>query len=399
MLSPGTIAFTVLLALLTSLGPLSTDMYLPSLPAITADFGVGAAAVQLTLSAFLFGFAAGQIIYGPVSDRRGRKPTLIAGLLVYTLASVACAYAPSIEVLIVARFLQAFGAAGPIVLARSVVRDVYSGDSAGRQLARIGSFMGLVPAVAPAIGGVMQIAFGWPSTFIATFGVGVMTIGVVALRLPETLAKPVTDPLSFLSILRVYRTLATHPGYRAFVAIVCVTFAGLFAFISASSFILQGVYGLGEIVFGLAFGACALAYVLGTLVGHPLVARRGFAWALGVGCWLQAAGGLLMLAGVAFGPGLAAEIVGPMMIYMVGVGIGLPQSMAGALLPFPERAGAASSLMGFTQTSFGAVTGIFVGHALGAGAWPLAVAVAGMGVASLTIYAATRSARVIGAVG
>ncbi len=399
MLTPGTIAFTVLLALLTSLGPLSTDMYLPSLPAIAAELGVGAAEVQLTLSAFLLGFAAGQILYGPISDRRGRKPTLIAGLVIYTLASVACAIAPNIEFLIAARFVQAFGASGPIVLARSVVRDVYSGQSAGRELARIGSFMGLVPAVAPAIGGVMQAAFGWPSTFLATFGVGLLTIAVIVLRMPETLKKPVTDPLSFVSILRVFRALAAHSGYRAFVAIVCVTFAGLFAFISASSFILQGIYGLGEIVFGLAFGACALAYVLGTLVGHPLVARRGFAFALGIGCALQAGGGLLMLAGIAFGPGHAAEIVGPMMIYMVGVGIGLPQSMAGALLPFPERAGSASSLMGFSQTTFAAIVGIFVGHAIGAGAWPLAIAVAGMGVASLLIFIATRSTRVIGVVG
>lgn len=393
MLKPGTIAFTTLLALLTSLGPLSTDMYLPSLPSIAVDLNVSAAEVQLTLSAFLLGFAGGQIIYGPISDRLGRKPTLIAGLVIYALAGLICAVAQNIETLIAARFLQALGASGPIVLARSIVRDVYGGNDAGRELARIGSIMGLVPAVAPAIGGVMEIAFGWHSTFLATFAIGAGLIAMIVIRLPETLQHRHTDPLSLRTILRGFAALLSHAGYRAYVAIVSVTYAGLFAFISGSSFILQGSYGLSEIMFGLAFGACALAYVLGTLIGQRLVPRRGFAWALGVGCALQTLGAAAMCGGIAFGPGNAIEIVGPMMIYMVGVGVGLPQSMAGALLPFPERAGAASSLMGFTQMVLAAGVGMLVGHGLGGSAWPLAIAVLVMGVASLVIYLATRSVR------
>src|SRR5690606_37821387 len=146
-LSPDTFAMTATLALLTALGPLSTDMYLPSLPAIAAFFGTGPAEAQMTLSAFLFGFAAGQFLHGPLSDQYGRRPVLLAGLGLFIAATAACALAPSIEWLTVARFVQALGASGPIVLARAVVRDLYEGPRAGRELSRMGTIMGLVPAL------------------------------------------------------------------------------------------------------------------------------------------------------------------------------------------------------------------------------------------------------------
>ena len=395
MLKPGTLTFTVLLALLVSLGPLTTDMYLPSLPAIGADLGVGAADVQLTLSVFLLGFAAGQIIYGPVSDRHGRKPTLISGLLIFACASFACAVAPNIEVLIAARFIQAVGASGPIVLARSVVRDVYDGDRAARELARIGSIMGLVPTVAPTLGGVLHVLFGWQSTFTVMIIVGLCAVAVVKFRLPETLRRRVEEPLSVAAILRGFAVVGAHRGYRANVAIVCMTYGGLFAFISGSSFVLQGFYGIEELFFGIAFGSCALSYVVGTLFASPLVLRYGYARTLGIGCTLTALGGAAMLAGTVAGPGHALEVIIPMMIYMIGVGVGLPQSMAGALLPFPDRAGSASSLMGFTQMSVAAVIGVGVGHAIGAGPWPLAATIAATGIASLVIYLTTKTARTI----
>jgi len=396
LLTPGTLAFTTILALLVALGPLATDMYLPSLPVIAAEFAASEADVQLTLSVFLLGFAAGQIVYGPVSDRIGRKPTLVAGLVLFALASLVCAIAPSVEALIGARFLQALGASGPIVLARSVVRDVYEGDRAGRELARIGSIMGIVPTIAPTIGGFFHIWFGWPSTFLSMVLVGFVLVLVIVLRLPETLREPVAEPLSFLSILRGFREVAGNAGYRANVAIICVIYGGLFAFISGSSFVLQGFYGLAEIPYGIAFGACAFAYVSGTLIGQPLVQRYGFATTLGIGCAITAIGGLGLVAGVGLGGGHAAEIVAPMMVYMIGVGVALPQGMAGALMPFPNRAGAASSLMGFAQMVAAAALGILVGHGIGATPWPLVLVIAAMGLAAVVIFATTRSARAIG---
>src|ERR671928_16172 len=173
MLKPDTLALTAVLALLTALGPLSTDMYLPSLPAIASIFGATPAAVQLTLSAFLLGFAAGQILHGPVSDRYGRKPVLLATLTLFGLTSIACALSPSVPFLIAMRFVQALAASGPIVLARAIVRDLYEGPRAGRELARMGTIMGLVPAAAPVLGGVLDQVFGWRSVFAAMAGFGI----------------------------------------------------------------------------------------------------------------------------------------------------------------------------------------------------------------------------------
>ena len=165
MLRPGTLALTLLLSLLTALGPMSMDMYLPSLPDIGRALDASTAQVQLTISSYLFGFAVGQIIYGPVSDRFGRRPVILAALVLYGIASVVCAAAQSIETLTAVRFVQALGGAGSIVLARAVVRDLYSGVRAGRELSLMGSITAFAPIVAPAIGGVLQTAFGWRASF------------------------------------------------------------------------------------------------------------------------------------------------------------------------------------------------------------------------------------------
>ena len=161
MLRPDTFALTALLALITALGPVSTDMYLPSLPDIGRLLSASAAEVQLTLSAYLIGFAVGQIAYGPFSDRHGRKPVLLAALTLFSLGNVACTFAPSIEMLIAARTLQALGGSGAIVVARAIVRDLYAGARAGRELSLMGAIMALAPVGAPMIGGVLQSAFGW----------------------------------------------------------------------------------------------------------------------------------------------------------------------------------------------------------------------------------------------
>ncbi|MCC2113636.1 MAG: multidrug effflux MFS transporter [Hyphomicrobiales bacterium] len=393
MLKPDTLALTVLLGVLTALGPLSTDMYLPSLPAIAEVFGSDTARVQLTLSLFLTGFAVGQIVYGPISDRHGRKPVLIASLALYAVASLACAFAPTIEALIAARFVQAVGACGPIVLARSVVRDLYAGARAGQELSRMGSIMGVVPAIAPILGGFLQTGFGWQASFLVAALFGLAAAAAVRFRLPETLQTRLAEPLSFLAIFRAFGEIGKNAGYRAYVAIVCASYAGLFAFISGSSFVLQDVYGLSEIAFGVSFSLAVIGYITGTLTGTRLAPRIGLDRTLGFGVAALATGGTAMLAGVAFGGGHAAEIVVPMMLYMVGVGLSLPQSMAGALMPFPDRAGTASSLMGCSQMLVAATVGVAVGHSLGASAWPLAIAIAAMGLAAASIFLASRAAR------
>lgn len=393
-LRPDTFALTCLLALLTAVGPLAIDMYLPSLPHLTTALGASPAEGQLTLSAFLLGFAAGQIVYGPLSDARGRKPTLIVSLALFTFGSALCALAPSIEMLIAARFVQALGGAGPVVLARSIVRDLYSGPRAARELARMATILGVVPAAAPLIGGVLETTFNWRATFVLLTVVLALEMLVVAFLLPETLRARATGALSPRTVLDSYRMLLRHKGFLSYLGLTVIAFGGLFAYISTSSFILQSVYKLSEIAYGAAFAIGVIGFIGGTLAAAPLVKTRGLDGAIGVGACAVAFGGCLMLALVTFGPGSPAEVVVPMMIYLFGVGLVMPQSMASALQPFPERAGAASSLVGFSQMAFGAVVGVALGRTLGAGGvLPLPITVAFFGVATLVLFRLSRAAR------
>jgi DHA1 family bicyclomycin/chloramphenicol resistance-like MFS transporter len=384
---------TVVLALLTALGPLSTDMYLPSLPAIARDLQATTAGAQLTLSAFLLGFAVGQFVYGPVSDRVGRRPVLLFGLGLFTLASLACTLAPSIEALVGARFAQALGASGPIVLGRAIVRDLYEGPRAGRELSRMAAIMGLVPALAPILGGLLHEALGWRSNFAACILFSAALAAVIWIRMPETIRARSPEPLSFLAILAGFRDLLAHPHYRIYVSFSSLAYGGLFAFISGSSFVLQGVYGLDEIAYALSFGFVVLGYIGGSFLAPRIVARRGLDGTIGVGVAALALGGVLMLALVAAGVPSSFAVSGPMAVYGIGVGMTMPQSMASAMQPFPERAGAASSLLGICQMSFAAVVGVGLGQFLGASALPLPLAVAGAGIVAFGLFHATKRVR------
>ena len=386
MLRPDTLAMTAVLAMLTALGPLSTDFYLPSLPDIARVMGTNTAGAQATLSAFLFGFAAGQIVWGPLSDRYGRKPVLTAGLAVFLLATLACAFAPSIEALIGSRFLQAFGASGPIVLGRAMVRDLYEGPRAGRELARMGMIMGLVPAVAPVIGGLLQHQFGWRSTFLASFVFGLAILVVVLTVLPETVRSRTTGRLSFLAVFRGFGSLLENRSYRVYAGLTALAYAGLFAFISGSSFVLIGIYGLSPTRYGLSFGFAVLGYISGTIIAQRLVGRRGLDGVIGLGVACLAGGGLVMLACVLIGFGGSLGITIPMALYACGVGLTMPQAQAAAMMPFPDRAGAASSFVGLCQMLFSACVGLLVGRLLKDTALPLPLVTACIGVAAFMLF-------------
>ncbi|MFL5093626.1 MAG: MFS transporter, partial [Xanthobacteraceae bacterium] len=196
MLRRDTLALTAFLALITALGPVSTDMYLPSLPDIGRQLSASAAEVQLTLSAYLIGFAVVQIACGPFSDRYGRKPVLVLSLALFCAGNVICAAAPTIEVLIAARVLQAMGGSSAIVVVRTIVRDLYSGERAGRELSLMGAIMGIAPVIAPLIGGVLQTAFGWRANFIVALAVGLLALTVAWQLLPETLHQRAPEPIS-----------------------------------------------------------------------------------------------------------------------------------------------------------------------------------------------------------
>jgi MFS transporter, DHA1 family, multidrug resistance protein len=393
MLKPDTLALTVVLALLTALGPLSTDMYLPSLPAIATGLGASTGQAQMTLSAFLLGFAAGQFFYGPISDRVGRRPVLLFGLGLFTLASLICALSPNIETLIGARFLQALGASGPIVLGRAIVRDFYEGARAGRELSRMGTIMGVVPALAPILGGLIAQFSHWRMSFGVMILCGAGLAATVLLRLPESIRRKSEAPVSFRSILRGFRVLLGHPGYRTYVGLSMLTYGGLFAFISGSSFVLQGIYRLSELAFAFSFATVVVGFIGGTALAQRLVGPRGLDGTIRLGVASLAAGGALMLVLVWSGVPSSFAITGPMAVYGLGVGLTMPQAMASALMPFPDRAGAASSLLGICQMTFAAILGIALGQNLGGSALPLPAAIAMTGVLALIVFLATGRAR------
>jgi DHA1 family bicyclomycin/chloramphenicol resistance-like MFS transporter len=392
-LRPDTLAMTAVLAMLTALGPLSTDFYLPSLPDIVRVMETDVAGAQATLSAFLFGFAGGQIFWGPLSDRLGRRPVLLTGLALFTLATLACALAPSIEALTVARAVQALGASGPIVLGRAMVRDLYEGPRAGRELARMGMIMGLVPAVAPVLGGVLQQAFGWRSTFVASLGFAAVLAVVVGLLLPETLKARSREPLSLLAIIKGFGTLLQNRAYRVYVGLTALAYGGLFAFISGSSFVLIGIHGLTPAQYGLSFGFGVLGFILGTILAQRLVGRRGMDGVIALGVACLAGGGLAMLLCVLTGFAGPFGVIVPMALYACGVGLTMPQAQASAMMPFPDRAGAASSFTGLCQMLFSACVGLLVGHALKSGALPLPLVMSAIGVAALVLFKASAAIR------
>jgi DHA1 family bicyclomycin/chloramphenicol resistance-like MFS transporter len=393
MLRPGTFALTALLAALSAVAPLTTDMYLPSLPNIAQQLSASTAQVQLTISAYLIGFALGQIFYGPLSDRHGRKPVLLCAVALYCVASLVCALSTSVEMLIVARFAQALGGSGGVVLARAIVRDLYSGARAGRELSLIGSVTALAPVLAPVVGGILQTGFGWRSIFVTLVIAGLASGGMVWLRLPETLATRAAEPISPVNMLKSYRVVARHPAFLAYLGISTASYAGLFAWISGASFVLQNLYGLTPFNFGIAFALGSIGYMTGTLIAARLVARLGLDGIIGLGSVAVSIGGLGMVAAVALGLTSAISLVLPVAVYLAGLGMVLPQTIAGAMTPFPERAGTASALLGFIQQSAAALCGAVVGWLLGANAWPMAIAVAVMGCTTLAIWLSTRRLR------
>jgi DHA1 family bicyclomycin/chloramphenicol resistance-like MFS transporter len=393
MLRPGTFALTALLAALSAIGPLTTDMYLPSLPDIARQLHASTAQVQLTISAYLIGFAIGQIFYGPISDRHGRKPVLVAAIALYCVASLACALSTSIEMLIVARVFQALGGSGGIVLTRAIVRDIYSGARAGRELSLIASVMALAPVLSPIAGGLLQTGFGWRVVFITLVAAGLAGALIIWLLLPETLKERAAEPVSISSMARSYRVVARHPAYLAYLGITSASYAGLFAWISGSAFVLQNLYGLSPFDFGVAFALGSLGYMTGSALAARIVVKLGLDGVLGIGGCACAVGGLAMVGAVALGSSSSFSLVFPVAIYLAGLGMVLPQGIAGAMTPFPERAGAASSLFGFVQQSAAALCGAAVGWFLGQSAWPLAAGVAAMGCATLGLWLATRTIR------
>lgn len=386
------LGLAVLLTTLVALGPLSTDMYLPALPTLAKVYATDAARVQLTLSVFLAGFACGQLFYGPLSDRFGRRPILLGGLFLYFIASIGCVLAGSVETLIVARFVQALGACAGPVLGRAIVRDVWGANESARIIAYIGGAMAIAPLVGPTLGGFLTVIFGWQANFAAL----ALFSGIQCIAVARMLAESNVHRDPYATTLRVmagnFGLLIADRRYVGYLLTFSFSYSALFAFISGSSFVLAERFGLAPQIYGMCFGIVVAGYLLGSVISGRLVRRFGSDRLLANGAWLGAFAGSAMwafdLSGIHAGlPGLAA-ILGPMFFCTLATGLVMPNAIGRALAPYPAMAGSASALMGFCQMSIAALVGIAVGHGLSDGGGALSAAVAICAVLSPLSYLA-----------
>lgn len=365
------------------LQPLSTDMYLASLPGLTRTFATSAATVQLTLSVFALAFGIMQLVTGPLSDRFGRRPVLLGGLGLFAAASVACVLAPSIEALIAARLFQAVGCCTTVVVARAIVRDVFGAEGSARALAQALTVLAFGPIVGPVFGGVLEAVFGHRAVFVVLAACGGMLLVVTARRLAETNLERNPAATRPRVLLANYAHIARAPTFLAYALLGSATYAGLFAFISASSFVLIGVLGLSVTLFGVVYAAIIVGYLAGTLVCQRLLARVGLVRTATVGACLAAAGGAAMLVLAALGVHHWLAVALPQFIYMASHGINFPCAMAGTVRPFPRHAGAAAGLFGFLSMAIAALVGAWIGASYDGTPLPLAAAVAAAGFVSL----------------
>lgn len=390
MLKLDSITATVVIAGLVALGPLATDMYLPALPAMGEALGAGAAEMQLTLSVYMAGFAVAQLICGPLSDRFGRKPVMLGGLTLFALASLGCAMAESVETILAMRLLQALGGATGPVLGRAAVRDIHEPARAAVIMAYVAMIMAIAPALAPTFGGLLLSVFGWPALFIFLAAYALLAATVLAVALPEPLSRDLRQSIRVGALVRSYRIVLGDGGFRVYALTNALVFGGVFAFLSGASFVLIDFLDVPASAFGYYFAFIVAGYVSGSFAAGRLSQRLGVDRLILIGTTASAVGGLTMAALAWSGVYHIAAVIAPQMLYMVGVGLVLPQSMAGALAPFPERAGTASALFGFTQMTFASAAGVFVGQLHDGTSRMMALVIACSGLLALAVFIAGR---------
>lgn len=367
---------TFVLGGLTATPPLAMDMYLPSLPEVTRSLHAPAATVQLTLTACLAGMALGQLVVGPMSDRWGRRRPLLAGLAVYVVATALCAFAPGIGLLVAFRLVQGLAGAAGIVIARAVVRDLYDGVAMARFFSTLMLISGVAPVVAPLVGGQVLRFTDWRGVFVVLTAVGIALSALVWAKLPETLAPADRHGGGVGEALSAMRRLLADRVFTGYMLAGGFTFAALFAYISASPFVIQDLYGASPQTFSLLFGANSVGLVIaGQINGKLLVGRVALEKVLATGLALvvlAATALLLMSTGVLGRVGLA-PVAAALFVLMSAMGLALPNTQALALMRVRHTAGSASALLGTSSFLVGAVASPLVGIAGEHTAVPMAV--------------------------
>ena len=361
----------LVLTLLLSIQPVTTDLYLPALPALTRNLGAPVAAGQLTLSALLLAFGTSQLVWGPLADRFGRRPVLLIGLALYTLASVGSAWAPSMELLIGWRIAQGAAMGAVVMCARAIVRDLYTPLTGARAMSKALTGLGIVACLCAPLGGLLTEWLGWRAALLALTAYALVTLVLVALRLPETLQQKNPHALQPATLVRTWMAVLRHPTFWAFSLLTTASYGGLFTFLAASSFVFIEVLGLTRTQYGWVLLSSALAYFVGTFVCRFLLAHHGLRRTVALAGGLSVAGGTLLALVAALGWHQPWALLLPFYLFMLGHGIHQPCGQTGAVGPFPQAAGVASALNGFMMMLAAFAMGGWVGRHLDGTVWPL----------------------------
>ncbi|RON58369.1 multidrug effflux MFS transporter [Pseudomonas frederiksbergensis] len=379
----------LILGALTAFGPLAIDFYLPAFPAIAQSFGTDEKHVQMTLAAYFLGLSIGQLLYGPVADRFGRRIPLLTGVGLFTAASLACAFAPNLEWLMGARFIQALGGCAGMVISRAVVSDKCDAVGSAKVFSQLMLVMGLAPILAPMLGGLLVNTTGWQSIFLVLTGFSALAALAVALGLPESLPDYVPrQPLK--GALRQYGRLLADPVYLGHALTGGLAVAGMFAYISGSPFVFIKLYGVPAEHFGWLFGTNAAGFILVAQVNARLLAKRGPAFLLARTVWIYLGAGLTLLAVSSLHTEQLWPLLIPLFVCIASLGCILPNASACAMNGQGARAGSASALLGCLQFSIAAGAASLVGLLHDGSAMPMAMVISLCGVLVVSVAMLTR---------
>ncbi len=341
----------VLLALLLGLQAVTTDLYLPALPAIRASLNASMGEIQLTLTALLLAFGISQLVWGPLSDRYGRRPILLWGMSAYVLASLACVAAPGIDWLIAARAVQGIAMGAAVMAARAIVRDLYQPHEGAQVMSQALSGLGLIACTCAPVGGLLSDWIGWRYALLSVTLFGLLTLGLLLWGLRETLPQRRMDALQWGSLWRSNLEIIRHPVFLTWCALSSATYLGLFTFLATSSFVFTQQLGYSKTIYGLLMFTMSLAYIVGTFWGRWMLRRTSIHRTVGVAGLLSIIGGVLLTALAHAGSGQAWygawAVMLPVYLFMFGHGVHQPCGQSAAVAPFPLKAGTASALNGF----------------------------------------------------
>ena len=352
----------VLLALMLGIQPVTSDLYLPTLPILTQEFGASMAQIHMTLGALLLAFGVSQLFWGPLSDMWGRRPVLLLGLVAYVVAGIGCVIAPSIDALIIWRTLQGAAMGSVVVCARAIVRDLYTPEVGARVMSKALTGLGAIACMSAPLGAFLTQVCSWYAALGAVAVFGAICLLAIAWKYQESAPNTNSAVPPFQELAMTWWNILKHPTFIAFATLTLGSYGGLFVFLVTSSFVFIGVVGLSKLEYGLVMFSMSFIYMLGTFLCRWLLVRYGVARSVAMGGVLSLTGGILLNVSAWMEWHSVIALVGPFYIFILGHGIHQPCGQSGSVGPFPQAAGAASALGGFLMMLVAFLMGLWLGY-------------------------------------